>query len=115
MAPSANVWPSVALKLLLAIAERTQAGRPTRYEPVAWLGERPTSRNRSRWSRWTRRLASAGLIRRLTEPNRDRVRQVVITSAGRRWIDEHCGDGAIADLGLHWGDSTGLLQPNTET
>lgn len=115
MAPYANVWPPVALRLLLAVAERTHGERPTRYEPAAWLRQRPTSRNRSRWSRWTRRLAGAGLIRRLTEPNRDRVRQVVITAAGMDWISEHCGSGAIGDLGLHWGDPTDLLPPNLET
>jgi hypothetical protein len=86
----------------LAIAERTFDAGPTRYEPAAWLRQRPTPRNRSRWSRWTRRLAGAGLIRRLTEPNRDRVRQVVITATGTDWINEHCGNGAILDLGLHW-------------
>jgi DNA-binding MarR family transcriptional regulator len=59
-------------------------------------------------------LASAGLIRRLTEPNRDRVRQVVVTPAGRAWIDEHCGNGAIADLGLHWSDSSDLLRSAIE-
>ena len=115
MAPCANVWPPVALKLLLAIAERTQAERPTRYEPAAWLRQRPTSRNRSRWSRWTRRIASAGLIRRLTEPNRDRVRQVVITAAGMDWISEHCGSGAIGDMGLHWENPIDLVQPDIET
>lgn len=96
-------WPSVALKLLLAIARRTADGRPVRYEPAAWLQQRPTSKNRSRWSRWTRRLANAGLVHRLTEPNRDRVRQVVLTTAGMDWIHEHCGAGAIDDLDLYWG------------
>lgn len=115
MAPCANVWPPVALKLLLAIAERTQAKRPTRYEPAAWLRQRPTSRNRTRWSRWTRRLAGAGLIRRLTEPNRDRVRQVVITAAGMDWVSEHCGSGAIDDMGLHWDNPIDLVQPDIET
>ncbi|MFV0442163.1 MAG: hypothetical protein ACK5Q5_01185 [Planctomycetaceae bacterium] len=105
----------MAFKLLLAIAERTHAERPTRYEPAAWLRQRPTSRNRSRWSRWTRRLAGAGLIRRLTEPNRDRVRQVVITAAGMDWISEQCGSGAMCDLGLHWGEPTDLLPSNLET
>ena len=102
MATSANEWPPVALKLLLAIARRTADGRPARYEPAAWFRKRPTSRNRSRWSRWTRRLASAGLVRRLTEPNRDRVRQVVVTKRGLAWIHEHCGCGAIDDLNLNW-------------
>ncbi len=102
MATSANDWPPVALKLLLAIAKRTSDGRPARYEPAAWFRQRPTSRNRSRWSRWTRRLASAGLVRRLTEPNRDRVRQVSITKRGLAWIHEHCGSGAIDDLNLTW-------------
>jgi hypothetical protein len=104
----------VALRLLLAIARRTPDGRPTRYEPAAWLRQRPTSRNRTRWSRWTRRLTGAGLIRRLTEPNRDRVRQVVLTAAGMVWISEHCGSGAIGDMGLHWGDPTDLLPLNIE-
>ncbi|MGD9855847.1 MAG: hypothetical protein AB7U20_12955 [Planctomycetaceae bacterium] len=63
---------------------------------------RPTPRNRSHWSRWTRRLASAGLIRRRTEPNRDRVRQVVVTAAGMDWINDHCGNGALLDFGLRW-------------
>ena len=102
MATSANEWPPVALRLLLTIARRTPEGRPTRYEPVAWFRQRPTSRNRSRWSRWTRRLASAGLVRRLTESNRDRVRQVAITKRGLVWIHEHCGSGAIDDLNLTW-------------
>lgn len=102
MATSANEWPPVALKLLLAIARRTPDGRPTRYEPAAWFRQRPISRNRSRWSRWTRRLANAGLIRRLTEANRDRVRQVAITKRGLDWIHEHCGSGAIDDLNLTW-------------
>ena len=105
MATSANEWPPVALNLLLAIARRTPDGRPTRYEPAAWLRQRPTSRNRSRWSRWTRRLANAGLARRLTEPNRDRVRQVAITKLGLAWIHEHCGSGAIDDLNLTWADA----------
>ncbi len=105
MATSANEWPPVALKLLLAIAGRTGDGRPTRYEPAAWFRQRPTSRNRSRWSRWTRRLASAGLVRRLTEPNRDRVRQIAITKRGLAWIHEHCGSGAIDDLDLNWANA----------
>ena len=102
MAISPNQWPPVALKLLLAVARRTSDGRPTRYEPAAWLRQRPTSRNRSRWSRCTRRLANAELVRRLTEPNRDRVRQVAITKRGLAWIHEHCGSGAIDDLDLNW-------------
>lgn len=102
MASSANVWPPVAIRLLLAIAERTHEGNATRYEPSAWFRQPPTSRNRSRWSRWTRRLASAGLIRRLTELNRDRVRQVAVTTGGLAWIEEYCGRGAIADFGLNW-------------
>ncbi|WP_437226046.1 hypothetical protein SH661x_004378 [Planctomicrobium sp. SH661] len=105
MATSEHEWPTVALKLLLAIAIRTPDGRPTRYEPAAWFRQRPTSRNRSRWSRWTRRLASAGLVRRLTEPNRDRVRQVALTKSGLAWIDEHCGTGAIDDLNLNWANA----------
>lgn len=96
------MWPSVAVRLLLAIAERTSEAGSTRYEPTAWLRQSPTPRNRSRWSRWTRRLASAGLIRRLTEQNRNRVRRVVITAAGTDWVNEHCGNGAILDFGLTW-------------
>lgn len=49
MALSANVWPPVALRLLMAIAERTCDGNATRYEPSAWLRQPPTSRNRSPW------------------------------------------------------------------
>jgi len=105
VATSANEWPPVALKLLLAIARWNSDNRPTRYEPAAWFRQRPTSRNRSRWSRWTRRLASAGLVRRVTEPNRDRVRQVAITKRGLAWIHEHCGSGAIDDLNLNWADT----------
>jgi hypothetical protein len=60
-------------------------------------------------------LAGAGLIRRLTEPKRDRVRQVAITAAGMDWISEHCGSGATGDMGLHWGNATDLLQPNIKT
>ena len=110
MATSGEMWPSIAVQLLLAIAERTQGERHTRYEPAVWLRQRPTSRHRSRWSRWTRRLANAGLIRRITEANRDRVRQVTLTPVGQAWIDEHCGDGAITDLDLHWSGWTDLLQ-----
>jgi len=105
VATSANEWPPVAIRLLLAIAERTRDDRPTHYEPSVWLRQLPTSRNRSRWSRWTRRLASAGLVRRLTEPNRDRVRQVAVTKCGLAWIHEHCGTGAIDDLNLIWDQS----------
>ncbi|MCA9185218.1 MAG: hypothetical protein KDA99_06345 [Planctomycetales bacterium] len=98
-------WPIVALQLLLVIARRTADGRPTRYEPVIWFQQIPTSRNRNRWSRWTRQLANAGLVRRLIEPNRDRVRQVAITKDGLTWIHEHCGSGVIDDLDLNWGDA----------
>ena len=105
MATSANQWLPVAFKLLLAIARRTPDGRPTRYEPAAWFRQRPTSRNRSRWSRWTRRLASAGMVRRLTEANRDRVRQVAITKRGLAWIHEHRRSGALYDLDLNWADT----------
>ena len=105
MATSANEWPPVALKLLLAIARRTSDGRPTRYEPAAWFRQRPTSRHRSRWSRWTRRLANEGLIRRLIEPNRDRVRQIAITKDGLTWIHEHCGGGSLDNLNLNWNQS----------
>lgn len=102
MATSANEWPPVALKLLLAIAVRSQNGRPTKYEPAAWLRQRPTSRNRSRWSRWTLRLANAGLLVRITELNRDRVRRVEITPLGLKWIEETCGPGALSALNCQW-------------
>ena len=45
------------------------------------------------------------MIRRLTEANRDRVRQVAITKRGLAWIHEHCGSGAIDDLDLNWADT----------
>ena len=45
------------------------------------------------------------LVRRLTEPNRDRVRQVAVTKRGLAWIHEHCGSGAIDDLNLNWADA----------
>ncbi len=110
MAISMKTWPPIAVRLLLAIAKRTHGERHTRYEPAAWLRQRPTPRHRSRWSRWTRRLADAGLIRRITEANRDRVRQVALTPVGQAWINEHCGEGAIAELDLHWDGWTDLLQ-----
>ena len=102
MAGSERDWPAPAVRLFLAIAERTPDGSPELYAPACWLRQRATPRNRSRWSRWTRRLANAGLIRRFTEPNRDRVRQVAVTPAGRAWINEHCGPGAVNDLNLGW-------------
>lgn len=45
------------------------------------------------------------MVRRLTEPNRDRVRQVAITKHGLAWIQEQCGSGAIDDVNLNWGDT----------
>ncbi len=90
------------MKLLLAIAQWTLVDQATRYEPADWFRQRASVRNRSRWSRWTKRLASAGLVRRVSEPSRDRVHHVGVTTSGRDWIDEHCGPGALSQLDCHW-------------
>ena len=51
----------MAVRLLVAIAARTPDQSPIRYEPAVWFRQRASARNRSRWSRWTKRLASAGV------------------------------------------------------
>ncbi len=70
-----------------------------RYAPAAWFPERATSARRQRWSRWTRRLARAGLLDRITEPSRDRVKHVRLTPDGLAWLDEHVG-GSTSDLDI---------------
>ena len=100
-----RTWPPLAIQLLLAIAQRSTVDSVTWYEPAVWFNRSPTACHRMRWSRWTRRLADAGLIRRLTEPNRDRVREVTVTPSGLEWIAEHCGGGALSNLNLVWSDS----------
>ena len=102
MAVRESRWPPLAIRLLVAIAARSPDQTPIRYEPVVWFRQRASARNRSRWSRWTKRLASAGLVRRVSEPSRDRVRHVGVTPSGRDWIDEHCGPGASSDLDCEW-------------
>ena len=96
MAASESGWPAIAVRLLVAVAARSPTQSPIPYEPAVWFRQRASARNRSRWSRWTRRLASAGLVRRVSEPSSDRVRQVGVTPSGRAWIDEHCGPGALS-------------------
>ncbi len=102
MAQSEFDWSPIAVQLLLAIAERTRDCKPISYAPASWLQLPPSPKNRSRWSRWTRRLANAGLVQRLTEPNRDRVRRVAITPAGLEWIERMCGPGALWELSCEW-------------
>lgn len=102
VAASENSWPAMAIRLLIAVAGRSTPGSPIRYEPAAWFRVTATSRNRSRWSRWTRRLANAGLVQRITETRRNRVRQVSVTESGFAWIDEHLGGGAISHLDCSW-------------
>lgn len=102
MAASENPWPAMAIRLLIVVAVRSTPGSPIRYEPAVWFLQRATSRNRSRWSRWTRRLANAGLVQRITETRRNRVRLVAITESGLKWIDEHLGGGAISNLDCSW-------------
>ena len=101
MAPNFPPWPTLPVRLLTSIARIS--GEPDQsipYEPARWFDERPTDRNRSRWSRWTRRLAKAGLLSRTTEPKRDRTQSVAVTREGWQWIVEHCGEGAVTDLNL---------------
>lgn len=92
----------MAIRLLIAVAVRSTPGTPIRYEPAVWFRQKATSRNRSRWSRWTRRLASAGRVKRITEARRNRVRQVAVTESGLAWINEHLGGGAISNLDCSW-------------
>ena len=102
MAVRETLWPPMAIRLLVTIAARSPDQTPICYEPASWFRQRASVRNRSRWSRWTRRLASAVLVRRVSEPSRDRVRHVGVTPSGRAWIDEHCGPGALSQLDCHW-------------
>jgi hypothetical protein len=53
-------------------------------------------------------LATAGLLKRICEPSRDRVTHVRLTPAGFAWLDEQVG-GTTADLNLDpsWFDSLG--------
>ena len=81
-------WPKLANRLLLAIAARSKhPGMRIRYAPAAWLKQRGTPQRRQRWSRWTKRLANAGMIYRLIEPTRDRVTEVALTPEGRAYLD----------------------------
>lgn len=91
-------WPHIAVRILIAIRERGE-GDIVRYAPAAWFPETPTSARRKRWSRWTRRLARAGLLERITEPSRDRVTDVRLTPDGMDWLDEHVG-GSTRDLDI---------------
>lgn len=102
MAASKNPWAAMAIRLLIAVAVRSSLGAPIRYEPAVWFRQKATSRNRSRWSRWTRRLAYAGLVQRITEPRRNRVREVAVTESGLAWIEKHLGNGAISHLDCSW-------------
>lgn len=106
-------WPPIPVQLLLAIAKRAAEGEQIEYVPACWFRLPPTPRNRSRWSRWSRRLARAGLIRRLTELNRDRVRRVAVTPAGLEWIEANCGPGALLDLNLEWNGNVSLAGRKT--
>lgn len=92
-------WPSFAVRILLAVCRRAGGPNvPVRYAPADWLAKSPTLARRKRWSRWTRRLAEAGLLERLTEPSRDRVTAVRVTEAGWRWVREQFGPGALVEL-----------------
>ena len=109
-------WPANAKWLLYEIAKRTCWNPPVRYEPAAWFGKRSTVRSRARWSRWTKRLASDGLVQRITEPHRDRVQWVTITPLGLEWIDEHWGLASLqpVDLGDFAMSAEDLLSPFTD-
>ena len=102
MAVRESRWPPIAIRLLVAIATRSPDQSPTRYEPAVWFRQRASTRNRSRWSRWTKRLADSGLIRRVSEQSRDRVRHVCVTPSGRAWIDLYCGPGTMSHLDCEW-------------
>ena len=82
----------------MAIRERSE-GDVVRYTPAVWFTDRATPARRQRWSRWTRRLARAGLLARITEPSRDRVTHVRLTPDGCAWLDEHVG-GSTSDLDI---------------
>lgn len=91
--------PPVAMQLLIAIARNAgQSGRFIPYRPTSWLAQKPTCRNRSRWSRWTRRMTVRGLLWRSVETGRDRVCSVAVTPDGWNWLVEQCGEGALVDL-----------------
>ena len=88
-----------AMQYFIALA--SAAGQPERfipYRPAHWLAQKPTCRNRMRWSRWTRRLAARGFLRRAIEASRDRVRSVAVTAEGWNRLVDQCGEGAIVDL-----------------
>ena len=89
------------------LAAMVQNGVP--FAPALWIGRPLPASRRMAFSRATRRLAASGLIRRLTEPHRDRVRQVVPTASGLRRALSLAGDKADRTAvreGLarsHWG------------
>ena len=93
-----STWPQIAVALLLEIGRRSDIERAIEYAPGVWLDRKPTAKFRQRWSRWTRRLAHAGLIERLTETRRDRVTHVRLTKDGRIWILRNCGAGALEEI-----------------
>ena len=97
-----QIWPSVAIRLLMSIRDVSQTSS-VRYRPAVWLQEKPTPSRRQRWSRWTRRLATAGLLERICEPSRDRVTHVRITPDGIAWLDEHVGGSTSElDIDMSW-------------
>ena len=94
-------WPVVAVEMLLAIAARSAGTTAAvRYSPAEWFRKSPTDRRRSAWSRWLKRLAAAGLVERLTETRRDRVRSVRLTAEGWLWIEVNRGGCDVEELGL---------------
>lgn len=92
-------FPPVAVRLLLAIRKLSAIGMgATRYAPAEWFQLRPTTARRQQWSRWTRRLETAGYLVRITERRRNRVQDVQLTPAGRDWLLQHTGPFCDVDL-----------------
>lgn len=99
----ARVIPSTQRQLLLALLANLEAFaelpddlaalsthpevagfrvRGVPYRPNHWFRQAPTPGRRQARSRALRRLASAGLVRRITQPRRDRVTHVQFTQRG---------------------------------
>lgn len=64
------------------------------FAPAFWAGERLSSARRMAYSRAARRLADRGLVKRITEKHRDRVRYLVPTSDGMSRALTLAGDKA---------------------
>jgi len=64
------------------------------YQPNAWFAKPLDDARRQAYSRATKQLERAGLIQRVTEPDRNRVTHLLLTPAGLRCAMELAGPHA---------------------